>query len=154
MRLSIYRRAILANSILSVFLLAATITSAWIWVFYYGASKVVSISSGCIHVFRKHPGDQTSGIMWIIRPPRQVYMGPYFQLIPIITNRQITIPIWLPIGLSLFCLRALWLSKMKTNVSAGCDECKECGYSLIGNVSGACPECGTERGNRDSSKPA
>ena len=32
--------------------------------------------------------------------------------------------------------------------------CRHCGYNLTGNVSGVCPECGTETGRRPAAKPS
>lgn len=34
-----------------------------------------------------------------------------------------------------------WRDRARKNLSI--DRCLHCGYSLIGNVSGTCPECGT-----------
>jgi hypothetical protein len=53
---------------------------------------------------------------------------------------QVTFPLWLPASLFLTCFVALsmWLRRRRRG-----DCCNKCGYSLIGNTSGVCPECGT-----------
>lgn len=56
--------------------------------------------------------------------------------------RQLSIPIWIPLTLSVFWV--WYLSKSTKNFPENC--CINCGYQLRGNKSGRCPECGTAIG--------
>jgi hypothetical protein len=40
----------------------------------------------------------------------------------------------------------MWYAKRRRTTKTNPDVCIRCGYSLIGNVSGVCPECGTPTG--------
>ncbi|MCH8805988.1 MAG: hypothetical protein IH986_07860 [Planctomycetes bacterium] len=55
-----------------------------------------------------------------------------------VPTRMLMLPLWIPFvlagALTVFC----WRSR----VSKGC--CRQCGYNLTGNVSGRCPECGSD----------
>jgi hypothetical protein len=60
------------------------------------------------------------------------------------TMRMITVPYWLP-SLLWAALPAWWgiaRNRRARRTGEGC--CTTCGYNLTGNVSGACPECGTK----------
>jgi hypothetical protein len=54
---------------------------------------------------------------------------------------------WWPFTTILGVLPAIWLRSRLRRTRAGQRErrgrCRSCGYSLTGNVSGVCPECGT-----------
>jgi hypothetical protein len=51
---------------------------------------------------------------------------------------------WLPIpALIVLTAGCLALTYLRLPVRRGPGDCVRCGYSLIGNTSGVCPECGT-----------
>jgi hypothetical protein len=53
-------------------------------------------------------------------------------------DRRLFFPLWLlEVPLLAALLFVLWRCRRR-----GADECVRCGYSLVGNVSGVCPECG------------
>ncbi len=49
------------------------------------------------------------------------------------------VPLWPVIGIQIAWL--CWMLCCKRRIDA--EGCAHCGYSLRGNVSGVCPECGT-----------
>lgn len=51
-----------------------------------------------------------------------------------------TVPLWMPLVLFTLPTAFFW-SRDRRCVSKG--HCRNCGYSLTGNTSGTCPECGT-----------
>jgi|SRR5665213_1020455 len=59
-------------------------------------------------------------------------------------------------GAGVFCLMALSLTRKRRRQARSLGgKCVHCGYDLTGNVSGTCPECGTEwqRKTADERKP-
>ena len=58
-----------------------------------------------------------------------------------------TIPLWIPISALVFIL---WLVRPR-QAQAVHNRCS-CGYSLFGNISGICPECGQSIGPRDRNR--
>ena len=61
---------------------------------------------------------------------------------PIHTNplqRQVDIPLWIPLVVVAISTGFLWRRERKRPRSG---HCRSCGYNLTGNVSGVCPECG------------
>lgn len=75
----------------------------------------------------------------------------YFVISPICSDswedsRQVTVPFWLiavgflSVPLLGFSLRMVFRFRRRRR-----NQCIACGYSLEGNVSGVCPECGLER---------
>jgi hypothetical protein len=51
----------------------------------------------------------------------------------------IVVPLWMPLFAAVLPAALLWWTDHR--IQAG--HCRKCGYNLTGNVSGACPECGT-----------
>jgi len=51
----------------------------------------------------------------------------------------LTLPLWIPFVLIAIPTAALWW-RDRCSIAPG--HCRRCGYSLAGNVSGVCPECG------------
>ena len=56
---------------------------------------------------------------------------------------RLTLPLWVPAGLTA-AMPCWWLIRRPWRRLPGL--CTRCGYNLTGNVSGVCPECGTDRG--------
>lgn len=54
--------------------------------------------------------------------------------------RHFSVPLW---AMGLPAASAAWWLTKRRRSAEGCRPCEECGYDLQGNVSGACPECGT-----------
>ena len=53
---------------------------------------------------------------------------------------EVVIPLWVPFLIAAVPTCMLWYRDRRR---APLGECKRCGYNLLGNVSGICPECGT-----------
>ncbi len=53
-----------------------------------------------------------------------------------------TIPIWIPLIAATVLTGCLWLLDRRERMPDG--YCRQCGYNLIGNISGRCPECGVD----------
>ena len=54
--------------------------------------------------------------------------------------RIVTIPLWMPILAFAIPTALTWRAHSLSFRRPGC--CRNCGYNLIGNTSGVCPECG------------
>lgn len=55
----------------------------------------------------------------------------------------IDVPLWIPILSTLIVTGWLWRRDRRRSAPGFC----RCGYNLTGNVSGVCPECGSETAN-------
>ena len=86
---------------------------------------------------------------WRERSPVMVFSDrPVFQ-----TITRVVIPHWL-VGLPFAILPALSLIRYTRRVrEQRARQCRSCGYNLIGNVSGTCPECGTAVDVRSPANP-
>jgi hypothetical protein len=75
-------------------------------------------------------------------PPTWTFVGITYLNIP--TNfshlAEVNVPLWMPV-LALSVLPFVRVLQGFRRVRSGC--CLTCGYSLTGNTSGVCPECGT-----------
>ena len=73
---------------------------------------------------------------------------------PIKTHKPsyIILPIWIPFLLLLVPTALLWWHDRRYRFPSG--HCNKCGYDLTGNVSGRCPEGGTEINPRESRRAA
>jgi len=84
------------------------------------------------------------GWNWM-RPVWWYQMGlrlPYVEVSPQQAARKILeigVPFWLLFAL--FVLPTIWMFRRQRIAGPGC---QYCGYDLTGNVSGVCPECGSE----------
>jgi hypothetical protein len=83
-----------------------------------------------IHVFALR---RTTGWVWWCRPYRRV-VGTTGRL------HIVDVPLWVPFLLVLVPTAGLWYQDWRT-IPPG--HCQKCGYNLMGNESGRCPECGT-----------
>ena len=64
-----------------------------------------------------------------------------FRTRPLAGGRWVSIPLWMPflaIGIPTAVMFFLDRRRIPPN------HCRKCGYNLTGNVSGVCPECGTQ----------
>ena len=66
--------------------------------------------------------------------------------------RQIALPFWVPfLGFSVAAIGCYWKERRHRTAPG---RCRRCGYDLRGNISGRCPECGTQcqadTGDRES----
>jgi len=59
-------------------------------------------------------------------------------------DRGVSIPIMLLIHLILIAMLIIFARRNYRRTRPGC--CRRCGYSMIGNESGVCPECGSKKG--------
>ena len=66
-------------------------------------------------------------------------------------GRIVYIPLWLPFVLVAIPTAILWW-RDRRRIPLG--HCQHCGYDLTGNVSGVCPECGTEIETNRTTSPA
>jgi predicted membrane protein len=73
-------------------------------------------------------------LIWLCPPYRQTTVSGY-------RYHLIRIPLWVPFLVFLIPTVLLWRREGR-GLPAG--HCHRCGYDLTGNVSGVCPECGTE----------
>jgi len=148
-----------AMAIASVFLLILIVFSCWReveWTNSTGAVRV-RIGGAAIDVEVLEPRDGSKRIprrrgFEVRRPERYRPLYPTIRLriLPTVgTSHVITFPLWIISG-ALGC--ALFFSLRMRIPTEASFPCSSCGYSLIGNVSGKCPECGTpcERATEDA----
>ena len=121
----------------------------------YGLSiafQVIVRTSNCFLLMRAGMAEfRFPAYSYSASPLHFAYTGfevPYFVPEYYLTNygtRIILIPFW-PV-LLVVVLGEWWLWRHPHSHQS--DECSSCGYSLNGNVSGICPECGTEAEQRE-----
>ena len=70
--------------------------------------------------------------------PRMVWSVPEIESLRTVGGFRALIPIWLLVLGCLGTIVGLWLA----GPHVAKEECRSCGYCLVGNVSGRCPECG------------
>lgn len=134
---------------LCVVLGAGWILSSLRGIWYVGSEWSVACIGGSLGIgfgdFRIqfwNLGESTTEADWIIDefggvqlwwPSMQQVLGP--------TDVMFFFPIWM--FLLSTAIATLWLGRLDRRPKNGC---ANCGYDLTGNVSGVCPECGTEIG--------
>lgn len=81
--------------------------------------------------------------VWSSRPPRDVLIWlPAIETGP--RRRLVTIPMWMPVSLSLLATYAAWRYELRSRRRARAGLCPTCRYDLAATPAGApCPECGT-----------
>ena len=110
-------------------------TNRWSWeVTHAGPRIVFDFGQG-------RSGELGFRFLRTTRPPQP--SRPGHSSIPLLAVRQVVIPLWLPSGVALILpvislRRQVIARKRRRSLS-----CVACGYSLTGNTSGICPECGT-----------
>ncbi len=57
---------------------------------------------------------------------------------------HVSLPLWLPAIVLSIAPARLFLAARRAHQGSGDVICGRCGYNLRGNVTGVCPECGTE----------
>lgn len=124
--------------------LVAWSTSLMFWFFWNTGSTFWSLSRGCLHYSRNSP-DSFVGFLWTPKPEQPEFSGFDMIAIPVVWREQngyysLSIPLWIPS--LLFLAFSAWLYH-RAKRRPGLRECGNCGYSLKGNASGVCPECGT-----------
>jgi hypothetical protein len=62
----------------------------------------------------------------------------------LVREQFVTVPAWLPTLLTAIAPSAWLVARLRRRARFGRGHCTGCGYDLTGNVSGVCPECGTE----------
>jgi hypothetical protein len=56
---------------------------------------------------------------------------------------MLVVPYWFPTGLFATMPAAITILAIRRRARPDTNACSSCGYSLTGNTSGVCPECGT-----------
>lgn len=75
--------------------------------------------------------------------PGGFWLGERFQAQDgMFAQRLRWIPAWLPAAIGAACGAAAFVALRQTRIHRA-GHCDSCGYNLIGNFSGTCPECGT-----------
>jgi len=108
-----------------------------------GSTRTVSWS---VHtVFRQLPGHWGEYALWLAG---SLSRAPVFPDRSFIVGKGLSVPVWSarfplwPTWFVLFC--TAYLLRRRQKRVERIDGCPHCLYSLIGNVSGICPECGRE----------
>ncbi len=103
------------------------------------------VFNGCVIVFHQPVGPGIEADVW---HNRKVEVGDYIGFMPqqqsitLQTGKLISISVPLRPLLLLAVIATSVLWRLDRRFPLGC--CQNCGYDLTGNVSGVCPECGTE----------
>jgi hypothetical protein len=66
------------------------------------------------------------------------------------SDGPLPVPAWVPVALVCGPMAYVWILARRV---PGLGRCQKCGYDLTGNVSGRCPECGTEVGASRATSP-
>ncbi len=133
------RRVVKWAGLLCCVLLVAAWGVSLFWYFgYVGVTGIRYLAQGGAYITHHPPGSQTGigwkfqrvefGCMWW--PAHRVDFG----------LSKWWIPLWIPLLLAGLPTAWLWMRGRRPPPGY----CMECGYNLTGNVSGVCPECGTE----------
>lgn len=91
-----------------------------------------------------HPGvtqlDGPFGLQFEFQylPPRSAQLWP--RILTGWRQLYVEIPLWLLLFVCALPAAAIWIRGWQTNEP----QCDRCGYNLTGNLSGRCPECGTQ----------
>ncbi len=112
-------------------------------VFRCGSQTVMlAVGHGCLMV--GHDDKPTVSEWWVERSrpqaPRVYWMPDYSRGSWLMLSATI-IPLWIPFLIVAIPTLLLWRRDRRPPAN----HCQSCGYNLTGNVSGVCPECGTER---------
>lgn len=125
------------------FLLLA-IVSAWIASGQYecGANiddYHIGLEGGAVGLIAK--GDRRTGCS-------HQTLGMWLYRVPVLKSHAghvlVIVPLWCLASVVVIPMAALWYEEWRRKVRDRPGHCKRCGYNLSGNVSGRCPECGTE----------
>lgn len=148
-------------------LLCTLLAIVWLATLHYGVflpfnlkdgHTVVRIAYGSVTVFRK-PGTashrafffRNRSLRWTWQAGFQRYprgaagfgspVGPRWGFV-------LVLPIWIPLAIAVIPTASLWTRAKRRSP----ESCQKCGYDLTGNVSGVCPECGSEKRRSGSAR--
>lgn len=102
---------------------------------YWGYKTVVGFGQGALLIH----SDPLTYEGWFWSTFSFIPMGGYVWW-PVFTEQTALIPLWIAFVLFFVPSLLAWRRSRKPPPSF----CQKCGYNLTGNVSGVCPECGTE----------
>lgn len=102
---------------------------------YWGQSTVVGVVQGALVI----KFDPLTHAGWFWRGGSFVPMSGYVWW-PIFTEKTILVPLWIVFAPVLVPSLLVWRRSRRPPPG----HCQKCNYDLTGNVSGVCPECGTE----------
>ncbi len=144
------------RGILSAVFLAGLVISVGVWgvsyfsVYYRGNSFLTTAYGGHFqYLHTDQPwAERTDGENYRMGWQVMGYHGfgtlwwPWFTLDP--TYWTVHIPLWMPTVVFVFLFPYVYLPLHRMRKRRRKGLCLKCGYDLTGNVSGVCPECGTE----------
>ena len=117
-------------------LLAAWVLSIRWTLNYASGQRACSISIGCLELTNVSVSDARHGWLVFRHPKQGLVYWP--RTVSAGWGRSIMIPLWLLIVPILIPTAVLWWRDRRPPPG----HCQTCGYDLIGNVTGVCPECG------------
>jgi hypothetical protein len=146
-----FRRIVkLAGLVVSVLILVVwALSLKWGLVWIPSQHRGAAVAGGLISILHS-PGGPPRPTGWSVMymTPKERTWGhwglawPRTFEHPMIVHREHYVPLWLPLiftAIPTACL--FWLDHRR--VPPG--HCQRCGYSLTGNTSGICPECGIKK---------
>ncbi len=131
-----------AGFVISAMIAATLLANYWWVVGYEGQSWVGALAFGGASVFIGQARASPAG--WMIERNNPADLGPclFWGLKADLQSPEynVFVPLWIPFILILVPSLHAW--RVGRKIPPGC--CRECRYNLTGNLSGVCPECGTE----------
>jgi hypothetical protein len=140
----LYRHAMLACALL---LTIVWVLSGFYYASWYRGECDLWIGQGYVQLRRPAPSAQ--GFSVARYGPGWGYWLPRFSLTPYAAPRRwqcrCLLPLWIPIVLLALPTISAARKRRALRAASVRDDppCSHCGYSLTGNISGVCPECGT-----------
>jgi hypothetical protein len=114
----------------------ALVLSGWYSMHKIGRTYAVGIASGRFRLIRDVNASEQP--RWIIE--NEIESPCWVWTCAIVYPIGWFIPLWMPLGALAIPTATLWLLDQRVPEN----HCRNCGYNLTGNVSGVCPECGTQ----------
>ena len=105
-------------------------------------SEHVGIGYGCFIATTPNVSFYPANVGWI-RTSDAWHERLRLSLVPYLSWDFVRIPLWMP---ALIFAALAWFTRSRTKPP---NHCRNCGYSLTGNTSGVCPECGEKTPGSD-----
>ena len=140
------------GSVIAAGLVATWVTSRWLSFGYVHDSGIpeagyyfIDFNSGLVTLCHGHHPSLSRGSYWYCDEEwceGTLHWGPIVEVDVEPLHKTATVALWVPFVLIAIPTAFLW-RPLRQRPPPYC--CQRCGYDLTGNVSGACPECGTPR---------
>ncbi len=137
------RRVLMRCSLLVCLLLIATWLVNLRWSFAYGWDRLqLFCDLGVVEVRVYSPLQEHPRWRYFGRSVGEMHWG--FDYYWTGRSKSVGVPLWFPLSLFAICPAGMFISLVRRWNRRRWGYCVQCRYDLTGNLSGICPECGTE----------